>query len=274
MSEELLQQAIDYRDECDALSALLEGLDDQALRQTTGFRRWTINDVIAHLYLFDRAADLTLTDERAFATLWGELATALGKGATLRDFAEQWLAGVEGAELVARWRGFYPELAGRYAAAEPKRRLKWAGPDMSVRSSITARHMETWAHGLAVYDLLGVGRLDTGRIRNIVILGVNTFGWTYANRGLKVPAAMPGLSLAAPSGEIWDWPTPDDGSHIRGTATAFCQVVTQTRNVSDTELDVVGETARQWMAMAQCFAGPPAVPPAPGTRGPRRPADA
>jgi hypothetical protein len=61
MNEKVLQQAIDYRDECDALGGLLDGLDDEALRQTTGFRQWTINDVIAHLYLFDRAADLTLT---------------------------------------------------------------------------------------------------------------------------------------------------------------------------------------------------------------------
>ena len=269
MNEKVLQQAIDYRDECDALGGLLDGLDDEALKQTTGFRQWTINDVIAHLYLFDRAADLTLTDERSFAALWGQLATALGKGATLRDFAEQWLAGVEGTELVTRWRGFYPELAERYGAADPKRRLKWAGPDMSVRSSITARHMETWAHGLAVYDLLGVDRVDSDRIRNIVVLGVNTFGWTFANRKIEVPPAMPGLFLRAPSGESWDWPAPNEAGYVRGTATAFCQVVTQTRNVADTDLEVVGETAEQWMAMAQCFAGPPVDPPAPGTRGPR-----
>jgi len=42
--------------------------------------------------------------------------------------------------------------------------------------------------------------------------------------------------------------------------------VTQTRHVSDTDLRVTGETATQWMAQAQCFAGPPEPPPAPGTR--------
>ena len=38
---------------------------------------------------------------------------------------------------------------------------------MSARSSISARLMETWAHGQAVYDRLGVVRVDTDRIRNI-----------------------------------------------------------------------------------------------------------
>jgi len=53
---------------------------------------------------------------------------------------------------------------------------------------------------------------------------------------------------------------------VAGDATEFCQVVTQTRNVADTRLDVKGETAVRWMAMAQCFAGPPEDPPEPGTR--------
>jgi hypothetical protein len=53
---------------------------------------------------------------------------------------------------------------------------------------------------------------------------------------------------------------------VEGSASEFCQVVTQVRNVADTRLRVSGETARRWMAIAQCFAGGPETPPAPGTR--------
>ena len=53
---------------------------------------------------------------------------------------------------------------------------------------------------------------------------------------------------------------------IIGSAVEFCQVVTQTRNIADTGLKLVGETARNWMQNAQCFAGPPETPPAPGSR--------
>jgi hypothetical protein len=52
----------------------------------------------------------------------------------------------------------------------------------------------------------------------------------------------------------------------RGPRTEFCRVVTQVRSIGDTKLRIVGETARRWMSIAQCFAGPPADPPAPGTR--------
>jgi hypothetical protein len=43
-------------------------------------------------------------------------------------------------------------------------------------------------------------------------------------------------------------------------------VVTQVRNIADTKLRVIGETATSWMSIAQCFAGPPENPPPPGSR--------
>ena len=57
----------------------------------------------------------------------------------------------------------------KFAAADPKARVKWAGPDMSIRSSITARQMETWAHAQEVFDILGLERVESDRIRNIAI---------------------------------------------------------------------------------------------------------
>ena len=43
-------------------------------------------------------------------------------------------------------------------------------------------------------------------------------------------------------------------------------MVTQGRNVADTKLEVVGPVADRWMSVAQCFAGGPVDPPAPGER--------
>jgi uncharacterized protein (TIGR03084 family) len=137
---------------------------------------------------------------------------------------------------------------------------------MSVRSSITARLMETWAHGQEVYDVLGAVRVDGDRIQNIAVLGVNTFGWSFANRRLEVPKAVPYVRLIAPSGAVWEWNAPSEVERVEGQASEFCQVVTQVRSLADTQLRVTGDTARRWMSIAQCFAGPPADPPKPGTR--------
>jgi uncharacterized protein (TIGR03084 family) len=262
----MTQTAIDFSDECDALYELLQPLAEADFDRKTLFKDWTINDVLAHLHFFNYAADLTLKDGDAFMVLLGSLRSAREGGESLVAATDRMLDGAKGRALLTLWHDYYLKMADNYAAADPKQRIKWAGPDMSVRSSVTARLMETWAHGQEIYDLLGVERRDGDRIKNIVVLGVNTFGWTFSNRGEDLPADKPYLRLTAPSGDVWEWHEPSDRNLIEGSATDFCQVVTQTRNIADTGLRVVGDTATRWMSMAQCFAGEPQNPPPPGTR--------
>ena len=171
-----------------------------------------------------------------------------------------------GRDLLSAWWDQAQATAAAFTKADPKARLKWAGPSMSARSSITARLMETWAHGQEIYDVLGAARVDHDRIRNIVVLGVNTYGWTYQVRQEQPHGPMPFIRLIAPSGDEWTFGDDDGENLIEGRATEFCQVVTQTRNVKDTALRVTGPIAEDWMSKAQCFAGGRNDPPEPGTR--------
>jgi uncharacterized protein (TIGR03084 family) len=262
----MFEQPADFQAECDALYQLLAPLGEADFVRPTQFKQWTINDVLSHLHAWNWAADLSLRDPAAFAVERERLLAALGAGRALRDFEQEWLDGSTGRALVETWRRFYPAMAERFAAADPKGRVAWAGPDMSVRSSITARLMETWAHGQEIYDLLGVVRVHTDRVKNIAVLGVKTFAWAYVNRGLPVPAAPPYVRLTAPSGAVWEWNDPGAADRVEGAAVDFCTVVTQTRNVADTGLQVHGDGARDWMTIVQCFAGPPEDPPPPGAR--------
>jgi len=283
-----MQPALDFKEESDALLALVGNLEPADFERRTLFKSWTVNDVIGHLHLFNHAAGLSLADETAFGHFRETLSPHLAVPDGMRLYTEGWLADLRGPALLQAWRDGYEALSEAFAAAGPKRRLQWFGPDMSVLSSVTARLMETWAHGQAVYDLLGRDRVEHDRIRNIAHLGVATFGWSFINRGLEPPGPPPHVRLTAPSGALWEWhaPAPEgaaaggqigenpvDGtvdkagkSAVAGDAAEFCQVVAQTRNVADTALIVSGEAARRWMAIAQCFAGPPETPPAPGSR--------
>lgn len=261
----MLEQAVDFREESLALYRLLKPLDAAAYETETQFKRWTFNDILRHIHVWNVAADQSLNDQTALQAFLLQVGLALKKG-DLRAFEEKWLADVSGPELLERWHDQFMDMSADFAAADPHARVRWAGPDMSVRSSITARLMETWAHGQAIYDALGVDRIEADRIRNVAMLGVNTFGWTFRNRGLPVPPEPPLVRLTAPSGDTWTWNDSATENRIEGSVTDFCLVVTQARNVADTGLRVVGETAKRWMAIAQCFAGPPVDPPAPGTR--------
>ncbi len=264
-------QVQDFLDESEALYRLLGAVDPARLREPTQFKGWTGNCVLRHLHFWNHMVGLAQSRAEAFsATLSALMAHPQG----MRSFEARFLGGLEGAPLLRTWRETVGHLADQFSAADPRQRLPWAGPAMSARSAMTARLMETWAHGQELYDHLGVERVDTDRIRNIAHLGVSTFGWSYQVRGLTPPPAPPWVRLEGPSGAVWQWNTPDEGNRVSGSATDFCQVVTQTRNVLDTALQVVGPTAAQWMALAQCFAGPPQPPPAPGTRFRRTPGPA
>jgi uncharacterized protein (TIGR03084 family) len=265
----MLEQASDFRDESEALYRLLSSLSDDDFNAPTQFKQWTPNDVLGHLHIWNWAADLSLNDEDSFPVFMKDVMRAVQVG-DLRAFELEWRKGLSGKDLLEAWWGFCAPMSECFEKADPKERVKWVGPDMSVRSSITARLMETWAHGQALYDQVGALRQDSDRIQNIAILGVNTFGWAYKNRGLAIPDAVPLVRLTAPSGDTWEWNAENTMNCIEGSATEFCQVVTQVRNIADTTLDVSGETATQWMSIAQCFAGPSENPPTPGTRFTRR----
>ena len=268
--KKMLEQAIHFKEESDALYKLLINADKNSFKLKTQFKSWTINDVLYHLHVWNIAALLSLKNENEFKEFMQNFMEAVKSGNSAREYEKILSDNAEGLDLLNLWKETYEKISNEFAKSDPKKRVKWAGPDMSVRSSITARHMETWAHGQEIFDQLGFERIDTDRIKNIVVIGVNTFGWTYINRNLSIPEKMPKLSLLSPSNELWEWNEDNEEDMISGSASEFSQVVTQVRNINDTSLKVSGKIANEWMSIAQCFAGPPENPPEKGTRFTRK----
>jgi uncharacterized protein (TIGR03084 family) len=261
-----LVQAIDFRDECDALHAALSNAPERAWHRPTQFKGWTFDDVLGHLNMFDHAAELAARGRDELQAFFREIAAGRADGSSLTAYTRRWLDGCSGHALLQRWQAQYRRLAGIYHAFDPNQRFAWAGPDMSARSFMSARQMETWAHGQAVFDSLGLERVEHDRLKNIAVIGINTFGWTFTVNKREVPPVKPYVRLTSPGGATWEWHDPSAGERVEGSAVDFCRVVTQTRNVLDTSLRVTGPVATEWMRIAQCFAGPPEPPPAPGTR--------
>jgi len=262
-----LQQIADFRAEAEELHALLAGIGAADWDRPTLFKRWTINDIIQHLHDGDLMALASATDPAAFAARAADVAARRATGLTRIQEARQRYADLQGPRLLEKWHATVTALCAALAAKDPAARLVWYGPDRGLRRFSTARQMETWSHGQAIYDLLGQERPPPApRLRNIAEIGVRTFAWAYRNRGLEVPPTPPGNRLHTPFGETWEWNGPDAPDRVEGDALAFCQVVTQTRHIADTALKATGPVAQDWMRIVQCFAGPPETPPAPGTR--------
>ena len=262
----IMQQAQDYMAEAEDLANVLQKQPDSSFSLKTLFKSWTVNDVIGHLYMFDVAALETLKGADAFDAFYAPIAKQLGEGRTLLQCQYPYLDELTGRALFEKWRVNSKKLGVAYLNADPKLRVKWAGPSMSTVSNITSRQMETWSHGQEIFDALGIVQSAKDRIRNICHLGVATFDWSFLNRGIPVPEPAPYVNLTAPSGIIWEWNDAWSPHSISGDALEFAQVVTQVRGIQDTKLNMVGSVTKQWMQIAQCFAGKPEMPPLKGTR--------
>lgn len=262
----MLPQLIDLRVDANELHSLLATMQDSDWNRATLFKGWTVNDVVQHLHASDLMGVASVAGPDAFKHALAEIQALRDSGLSRLQETRHRLGHLTGKRLLDVWYATMAGLCDRLAALPSNARLTWYGPDMGVRMFATARQMEIWAHSQEIYDLMGEDRTPTDRLRNIAELGVRTYGWTFANRGMPTPGPAPYVRLVSPSGAIWEWNDPSADNVVQGDALNFCQVVTQVRNVADTALTVVGDPARTWMRLAQCFAGPPEDPPRPGTR--------
>ena len=250
MPETLAPLLADLAAEHAALDAVVGPLDDAGWDTPTPAPGWPVRAQVSHLTYFDEQAALARLDPSAYEA---------GRDAALADLASFDTAGPYAADpagdLLARWRAGRANLLAAFEGADPKDRLPWYGPPMSARSFLTARLRETWAHGVDVTDALGLPPSESARLQHVAHLGVVTRGWSYAVRGAEAPAVDLHVALDAPGGDRWTWGPADADHRVTGSALDFCLVVSQRRALADTALEVTGEAAAGWMAVAQIFAG-------------------
>jgi uncharacterized protein (TIGR03084 family) len=251
------------------LDAMLAPLADPDWDLATPAAGWAIRDQASHLAYFDEAATLAATDPGRFQR---EAEPALTMGADFTEVIARDHRHLPPAELRAWLNRARAEYLRVFAGLDPSARLPWYGPPMSAASSVTARLMETWAHGQDIADALGRRREPTARLRHVAHLGVATMAFSFQLRGQPVPQAPVRVVLAAPGGRdgpgtaVWTWGPEDAANLVEGGALDFCLLVTQRRHRADTALRATGPVADAWLDLAQAFAGPPGPgrPPAAG----------
>jgi len=252
----------DLSEEYEALDAIVAPLSNEQWNLVNPFVGWSIKREIAHIAYIDGTARLAVTDPQAFAE---HLEEVLQNMETF-EAGEGKISALPPAKVLEHWRQERKALVEALEPLNHKDRIPWYGPAMSARSFATARIMETWAHGQDIVDALGIERAPSDRLRHIAHLGVTTFGWSHANRGLEVPDVPFRVELTGPSGDLWAWGSEGAAESVRGTAEDFCLVVVQRRHMDDTNLKIEGEVVRNWMLIAQVYAGPPSNGPKPGER--------
>lgn len=241
----------DLAGEHDALDAVVADLTEEQWSLPTPAAGWAIRDQISHLWFFDQRAALALRDPEAFAA---DMAWLMASGGTSESVAPG--REMSGAGLLAAWRHDRADLLALARTIDPAARVPWYGPAMAARSFITARLMETWAHGQDVADALNVTLEATARLKHVAHIGVRARPFSYIINGLALRDEPVYVALTAPDGSLWEWGEPA-ADRVTGDALDFCLVVTQRRHLDDTGLVAEGSNAVEWIGIAQAFAGEP-----------------
>jgi uncharacterized protein (TIGR03084 family) len=253
--------ADDLAAESAELRAILAGLDEESWQRPTPAEGWSIGDQVSHLAYFDDVAVQSAVEPDAFRA---ELERIVADGGVDPDSIAARFRDLSGAELLAWFDASRARLLDTFRGLEPGLRVPWFGPSMSAASSLTARIMETWAHGQDVADTIGVRREPSARLRHVAHIGVGARAFSYALHGREVPDAPVRVELAAPDGSTWTWGPEDAADRITGPALDFALAITQRRHRDDLALEVTGPHAQEWMEIGQAFAGAPGTGRKPG----------
>lgn len=260
------QICTDLEKQCREFDDLVSGLDTKLWKSETPFYSWTIFDQVAHIAFFDHEALLAIEDQEQFKKRARGVMDILLSGKSLRNHTNNLLGIEDPKKLLIFWRDIRTRLLLKLSRRSSKDRVKWYGPEMSTISFTTARLMETWAHSQDVFDTLKKKRINNGWLYHIAYIGVSTFAWSFIIKKMAPPKIKVRVELVGPSGDLWNWGEPDAKEKVWGSAEEFCLVVTQRRNILDTNLQRQGKYTEKWLSIAQAFAGVSQEPPEQGSR--------
>ncbi len=242
-------------DEHAALDEIVKDLSDAKWDMVTPFYDWTIRSEICHIAYFDDKASLAATDPDGFQqdlikTCEGVTSVDEFLAKTVKELIK-----LSPKALMDFWVNQRTKMITTFEVLDTEDKIPWYGPPMTVKSFVIARMMETWAHGQDIADTVNLKREPTERLKHIAHLGVKTFGWSYQIRGREKPVHKVRVELKSPAGETWVWNEDSSENSITGNAEDFCLVVAQRRHIDDTRIVARGDIAREWMTLAQVFAG-------------------
>ena len=259
--------AVDLHRMCDDLAlesaswfALLGALAESDWARPTPAPGWSVADQVSHLAYFDEMTVLGARDPAAFAHARDHQPR---DGDRITERVAKANRGRTPDDLLAWTHRARADLDATFRTLDPATRVPWYGPDMSAAAALTARIMETWAHGHDVADAVGAEWPVTRALRHVAHIGARSLPNAFRAHDRPVPDVPVRIELTGPDGDVWEWGPDDAAERVTGPALDFGLLVTQRIARADTALVAEGAVAEEWLGIAQAFAGPPGVGRAP-----------
>jgi uncharacterized protein (TIGR03084 family) len=231
------------------IEEILRSLTPEQWRAPTPAQPWDIRDQVTHLADFDEVAFDTATggprqiNEEAVKIGFDEYTEwARRKGLDKSpDAMFEWYSG-NGARLRAMFR----------AKPDPKERVPW-GLGMSVRTLVTARLMEHWAHGLDIRAAVGLSPNASPRLKSIAFLVYSAMPYAFQVARVTPPQRTLRVELAY-EGETWTFGPEDADDLITGDALEYCLVgVQRLKHTEAATLKPTGPLAEMALEHARAY---------------------
>ncbi|MEO8283361.1 MAG: TIGR03084 family metal-binding protein [Pseudarthrobacter sp.] len=243
----------DWHDETAGLENILSQLTAEEWQRPTPAPGWDVGHQIAHLTWTDKALLQALSSPTEFAVL-RDIVTADVEG-TVNEAAAAG-ARVAPKAILNNWVSGQRRTAELLSGVDPTLKLPWFGPPMGPAAAISARIMETFAHGQDVRDALGLPPIRSPRLRHIAHLAVAARPYSFHANGLQEPSGPVRVELDF-NGQIWTWGPEDAVERVTGDALDFALMATRRRHWNDCDVRAAGNEAQKWLEVIQAYAGPP-----------------
>ena len=248
MSDLLDSLCRDLIAEGDCLAATITAANDQDFTRATFCPGWTVLHQVAHLEWTDSQLIRALTDPEGF--------TSEAAAMPRHRVDEAARAGsARGAEACIRaWEASRRRVIDVVRQQSDSTRVPWFGPPMSITTAVTARIMETFAHGHDIADAVGATVEPTARLRHVATLAWKARSYSFSVRGLEVPTTELRLEVRGVDGEIWSWGPDSAENRVTADAYDFALLATRRRTRPDSGASAVGVDAERWLEIIQAYA--------------------
>jgi uncharacterized protein (TIGR03084 family) len=208
---------------------------------------WTIRDTISHLADSEELAASVITGEDEALARYRTTSDLDG----LRQEAVEKGRGMRPQDVIEWWRGGRAKVVEPLSHMDPTQRLEWIAGSVSARTLATSRLMETWAHGLDIYDAMEAEVEDTPRIRHICWLGWKTLPYAFKMAGEDFAPVR--VEVIGPGYAKWVYGPDDTDNLIKGSASDWARLVVARMSFADTRLKVTGDTAQIAVEVARAY---------------------
>lgn len=211
-----------------SLDQFLQRINPRDWKRTKVWHGWTVQEVVSHLASTEEYAHNALAES-------GSRLSDLAKYGSMDALN---VAGIlpgdamRPQDVIEWWRGARAKVVEELSRLDAADRVPWFHGDMSARSFATARLMETWAHGLDLYEATGGEVEDTPRLRHIAWLAWKSLPYVFREVDEEYPTAVR-VELMGPGYAKWVL-GPEDSEHlIKGQAGEWCRVAVGRLNLED-----------------------------------------